>query len=59
MYCELKWSGGWSTGTAGWLSASERGQFLEGWPALNEVRGSTSIPARLDTLVYISWYIKQ
>ena len=28
--CELKWSGGWSTGTVGWLSASERGHDLEG-----------------------------
>ena len=27
---ELKWSGGWSTGTVGWLSASERGQYLDG-----------------------------
>ena len=33
--CELKWSGGWSTGTVGWLSASERGHDLEGWPAMN------------------------
>ena len=32
---ELKWSGGWSTGTVGWLSTSERGQDLEGWPAMN------------------------
>ena len=32
---ELKWSGGWSTGTVGWLSASERGHNLEGWPAMN------------------------
>ena len=32
---ELKWSGGWSTGTVGWLSASERGHDLEGWPAMN------------------------
>ena len=31
----LKWSGGWSTGTVGWLSASERGHDLEGWPAMN------------------------
>ena len=31
---ELKWSGGWSTGTVGWLSASERGQYLAGWPAM-------------------------
>ena len=33
--CELKWSGGWSTGTVDWLSASERGQYLEGCPAMN------------------------
>ena len=32
---ELKWSGGWSTGTVGWLSASERGHDLEGWPTMN------------------------
>ena len=32
---ELKWSGGWSTGTVGWLSTSERGQYLVGWPAMN------------------------
>ena len=32
---ELKWSGGWSTGTVGWLSTSERGQYLDGWPAMN------------------------
>ena len=32
---ELKWSGGWSTGTVGWLSASERGHDLDGWPAMN------------------------
>ena len=24
-----------STGTVGWLSTSERGQYLEGWPAMN------------------------
>ena len=29
---ELKWSSDWSTGTVDWLSASERGQCLEGWP---------------------------
>ena len=32
---ELKWSGGWRTGTVGWLSASERVQYLEGCPAMN------------------------
>ena len=32
---ELKYSGGWSTGTVGWLSPSEQGQYLEGWPAMN------------------------
>ena len=32
---ELKWSGGWSTGTVDWLSASERGQYLDGCPAMN------------------------
>ena len=32
---ELKWSGGWSTGTVGWLSPSEQGQYLEGRPAMN------------------------
>ena len=32
---ELKCSGGWGTGTVGWLSTSERGQYLEGWPAMN------------------------
>ena len=32
---ELKWNGGWSTGTVGWLSPSEQGQYLEGWPAMN------------------------
>ena len=32
---ELKWSGGWSTGTVDWLSASERGQSLDGCPAMN------------------------
>ena len=32
---ELKWSGGWSTGAADWLSASERGQYLDGCPAMN------------------------
>ena len=32
---ELKWSGGWSTGTVGWLSASEQGHDLDGWPAMN------------------------
>ena len=35
---ELKWSGGWSTGTVGWLSPSEQGQYLEGWPAMNTKR---------------------
>ena len=33
--CELKWNGGWSTGTVDWLSASERGQYLDGCPAMN------------------------
>ena len=33
--CELKWSGGWSTGTVDWLSANERGQYLDGSPAMN------------------------
>ena len=32
---ELKWSGGWSKGTVDWLSASERGQSLDGCPAMN------------------------
>ena len=32
---ELKCSGGWSTGTVDWLSASERGQYLDGCPAMN------------------------
>ena len=32
---ELKRSGGWSTGTVAWLSASERGQYLDGCPATN------------------------
>ena len=32
---ELKWSGGWGTGTVDWLSASERGQYLDGCPAMN------------------------
>ena len=32
---ELNWSGGWSTGTVDWLSASERGQYLDGCPAMN------------------------
>ena len=34
-YSELKWCGGWSTGTVGWLSPSEQGQYLERWPAMN------------------------
>ena len=25
---ELEWSGGWSTGTVGWLNTSERGQCI-------------------------------
>ena len=32
---ELKLSGGWSTGTVDWSSASERGQYLDGCPAMN------------------------
>ena len=35
MVCELKLSGGWSTGTVDWLSASERGQYLDGCPMMN------------------------
>ena len=34
-YGEFKWSGGWSTGTVGWLNTNERGQNLERWPAIN------------------------
>ena len=51
---ELKWSGGGSTGTLGSLSARERSQYQEECPAMNttEVHGSTSIPTRLDTLIY-------
>ena len=30
-----KWSGGWSTGTVDWLSASEPGQYLDGCPVWN------------------------
>ena len=30
-----EWSVGCSTGTVSLLSASERGQYLEGWPAMN------------------------
>ena len=59
MWAQVEWSGGWSTGTVDWLSASERGQWL-GWVSRDEyqVLGSTSIPAKLDTLVYwepFSW----
>ena len=32
---ELKWSAGRSTGPVDWLSASERGQYLDGCPAMN------------------------
>ena len=52
---------GRSTGKVDWLSASERGQYLDGtWVSRDEyqVLGSTSIPTRLDTLVYwepFSW----
>ena len=35
VYNELKWSGGWNTGMVDWLSASERGQYLDGCPAMN------------------------
>ena len=35
IYSELKWSGGWNTGTVNWLSASERDQYLDGCPAMN------------------------
>ena len=56
----LKWSGGWGTGTVDWLSTSERDQYLDGCPAMNTkcLDPGTSIPARLDTLVYwepFSW----
>ena len=32
LLCELKWSGGWSTGTVDWLSASERVNTWMGVP---------------------------
>ena len=35
IHSGLKWSGGWGTGTVDWLSASERGQYLDGCPAMN------------------------
>ena len=35
LLCELKWSGGWSTGTVDWLSASEQDQYLDGCTAIN------------------------
>ena len=60
IYCERMWSGGWSTCTVDWLSASERGQYMDGWVSRDkyQVLGSTSIPTRLDILVYcdpFSW----
>ena len=56
---ELKLSSGWSTGTVGWLSTSERGQYLDGWPAMN-TKCLVPLPfhARLNTPVYwesFSW----
>ena len=53
---ELKWSGGWSTGTVKHQWARSK----LGWVSRDEyqVLGSTSIPARVDTLVYwetFSW----
>ena len=56
--CELKWSGGWSTGTVDWLSTSERGQYLDGCPAMN-TKCLVPLPFLPDLILYwepFSWF---
>ena len=52
--CELKWSGGWSTGTVDWLSASVRGQYLDGCPAMN-TKCLVPLPFLLDSNTLVYW----
>ena len=47
----LKWSGGCSTGTVDWLSASERGQYLDGCPAMN-TKCLVSLPFLPDLILW-------
>ena len=61
---ELKWSGIWSTGTVGWLSASERGQDLEEWPRwipsawfhFHSCQTWYSGPLRIVLMAHQGWY---
>ena len=48
---ELKWSGGWGTGTVGWLSASEWGQYLEVWNAMN-TKCLVTLPFQPDLILW-------
>ena len=57
MCSPVNWSGGWSTGTVGWVSASEWGQYLKRWHVMNTTC-LVPLPFLPDTLVYwesFSW----